>query len=51
MGLSKSEFWRMTFPEFWAKYEVMFGKAKRTATKSWLKRAMALHPDVKHADA
>lgn len=32
MGLSVSEFWRLTFREFWELHEAQFGKRKKPIT-------------------
>ena len=38
MGLGVSEFWSMTFSEYWQLYDALFGKVKKPITSQELRQ-------------
>jgi uncharacterized phage protein (TIGR02216 family) len=45
MQIQPSEFWRMTFKDFWAIYESRFGHLPEKMTKADLAEMLARNPD------
>ena len=48
MKVSRGDFWKMGFREFWALFEVHFGHLDEKITRADLDDLMRMHPDGGH---